>query len=178
MPLSLKVFLTAVAVIDDLGAIAIIAVFYSEGLQFGLLGIGLALVVAMLALNLLGTKKRFPYLVLGTLLWLCMLKSGLHATLAGVLTALCIPHGKAAAGTNTPLLRLENDLHAPVVYIIMPMFAFANAGVSLAGMSLGTMLGASLPAGITLGLLLGKPIGICGGGLDRNTARYWYSTAR
>lgn len=161
VPLQAKVFLTAVAVIDDLGAIAIIALFYSEDLKLLLLG-GCALVVAvMLVLNILGVKTLIPYLALGGVMWLLMLESGLHATLAGVLTALMIPHGKIVKGSQTPLMGLEHALHNPVTYIILPLFAFANAGVSLAGFDPGVVFSSSLPMGIVLGLLLGKPIGIC-----------------
>lgn len=162
VPLSLKVFLTAVAVIDDLGAIAVIAIFYSEDLQLNLLGYAVAVLALMAAFNFLGVKARAPYLLAGALLWLLLLKSGVHATLAGVFTAFCIPHGKAGAGSNTPLLRLEHDLHTPVTYFIMPMFAFANAGLSLEGLGVSVLFTEALPAGIMFGLLLGKPIGICG----------------
>ena len=161
VPLSLKVFLTAVAVIDDLGAIAIIAIFYSEDLKLNLLGYAVVLLVIMTAINLLGVKSRLPYLLGGAILWLLLLKSGVHATLAGVFTALCIPHGQAGAGTSTTLSRLEHDLHTPVTYFIMPLFAFANAGLSLKGISVATVFTEALPAGILFGLLLGKPIGIC-----------------
>ena len=159
VPLSLKVFLTAVAVIDDLGAIAIIAIFYSEDLKLNLLGYAVVLLVIMTAINLLGVKSRLPYLLGGAILWLLLLKSGVHATLAGVFTALCIPHGQA--GSSTTLSRLEHDLHTPVTYFIMPLFAFANAGLSLKGISVATVFTEALPAGILFGLLLGKPIGIC-----------------
>lgn len=162
VPISIKVFLTAVAVIDDLGAIAIIAVFYSDDLQLHLLGYGALLLCAMAAANMLGMKSRLLYLAAGTVLWVLMLKSGIHATLAGVFTALCIPHGKAGAGTDTPLMHLEHSLHTPVTYFIMPLFAFANAGLSLQGIGIATVFTEPLPAGIMFGLLIGKPIGICG----------------
>ena len=161
VPLSVKVFLTAVAVIDDLCAIAIIAVFYSENLQLNLLGLAVGVLALMGAFNFLGVKSRVPYLLAGAVLWLLLLKSGVHATLAGVFTALTIPHGKDGAGSNTPLMRLEHDLHTPVTYFIMPLFAFANSGLNLEGLSIQGMFTERLPAGIMFGLFFGKPIGIC-----------------
>lgn len=162
VPLQAKVFLTAVAVIDDLLAILIIALFYSAELKVDLLGYCVILVMFMFVLNYLGVKRRLPYLVLGLIMWVFMLKSGIHATIAGVLTALTIPHGKAGGKHQTPLMELEHALHNPVTYLILPLFAFANAGVSLIGLNPAQLLTQSLPLGITLALVLGKPIGIVG----------------
>lgn len=161
VPLQAKVFLTAVAVIDDLGAIAIIAIFYSADVKLGLLGLCVLVLLVMFLINWAGVVSRFPYLLLGGVLWMIMLESGLHATLAGVLTAMTIPHGTNKAKTSTTLMRLEHSLHNPVTYLILPLFAFANAGVSLVGIEFDTLLLNSLPLGITMGLLFGKPIGIC-----------------
>lgn len=163
VPLSLKVFLTAVAVIDDLLAILIIALFYTAELKLGYLLMCGTLLGLMLACNfLLQTRARAPYLILGALLWYFMHKSGIHATLAGVVTALCVPHlGGMQAGQSSPLNRLEHDLHKGVSFGILPLFAFANSGVSFADLSIGALFTETLSAGIMFGLLLGKPIGIC-----------------
>ena len=160
VPASLKVFLTAVAIIDDLGAIVVIALFYTAQLAPLMLG-GAALCLAGLALlNRSGVRRADPYIVLGLLLWLCVLKSGVHATLAGVATALFIPMGGARPGHST-LEALEHGLHPWVAFLVLPMFAFANAGVSLAGLSPAALLD-PLPLGIALGLLLGKALGVFG----------------
>ena len=161
VPLALKVFLTAVAVIDDLFAILIIALFYSDDIKVGLLGYGLVALCAMMVLNAAGVRRRSPYLLLGAVLWLCLLKSGVHATIGGVLTALCIPHRtKRAKDVDTPLVQLEHDLHTPVTYMILPLFAFVNAGLSLSGVSADVIFSEKLAAGITFGLFIGKPVGI------------------
>ncbi|MBF2735937.1 MAG: Na+/H+ antiporter NhaA [Betaproteobacteria bacterium AqS2] len=162
VPLSLKVFLTAVAVIDDLLAIVIIALFYTAELKFGYLLACAGLLALMLAFNFrLRVRAAWPYLVVGALLWYYMHKSGVHATLAGVATAFCIPHLGRQAGAASPLNRLEHALHAPVAFGILPLFAFANSGVSFAGLSIGALFTESLSAGILFGLLFGKPLGIC-----------------
>ncbi len=131
VPASLKVFLTAVAIIDDLGAIIVIALFYTHQLS-PLMLLGAAACLAGLAvLNRAGVKRLDVYLALGLLLWLCVLKSGVHATLAGVATALFIPMAGKSAHDHSPLETLEHGLHPWVAFLILPMFAFANAGVSL-----------------------------------------------
>jgi NhaA family Na+:H+ antiporter len=159
VPASLKVFLTAVAIIDDLGAIVVIAIFYTAQLSLPmLLGAGLGIVVLVL-LNRAGVVRVDVYLAVGLLVWLCVLKSGVHATLAGVITALAIP--LRAPGGESPSQRLEHGLHPWVAYLVLPVFAFANAGVALGGVKLST-LAEGVPAGIVLGLLLGKPIGVFG----------------
>ena len=157
-PVALKVFLLAVAIIDDLGAIVIIAVFYTSelstnALTLSMLGFGLAV-----GLNRLGVQKVTPYLIIGLFMWACVLKSGVHATLAGVLIAMTIPL-KDKDGEKALLLRAEHALHPWVAFLILPLFAFANAGVQFAGLSFSD-LAQPLPLGIALGLLLGKPIGV------------------
>ncbi|MGH8030981.1 MAG: Na+/H+ antiporter NhaA [Luteimonas sp.] len=164
VPLGMKLLLSTIAVVDDLIAIAIIAVFFSHGLSLGALaGAGVA-IVAMIALNRFGVRALTPYLLLGVVLWVCVLKSGVHATLAGVVTGLLIPHvdpdNRIDDETeHSPLESLEQALHPWVAYAILPIFAFANAGLSLQGTHLDD-LWQPLPLGIVLGLVLGKPIGI------------------
>jgi NhaA family Na+:H+ antiporter len=160
VPPGLKVLLTAIAVLDDLGAIILIALFYSEGLALRGLVIAAIAFAGLLLLNRSGVTSRIPYLLLGIVLWLAVLKSGVHATLAGVVLGLTIPM-RGPADDPTPLARLEHDLHPTVAYAIVPLFAFANAGVSLAGLSLSALLD-PVPLGIALGLVLGKPIGVLG----------------
>ncbi len=159
VPPALKAFLLAVAVIDDLGAIAIIAVFYTETLHVTPLAAGAALVAAMVLANLAGTVRTGVYLLLGAGLWLALAKSGVSPTLAGVATAAFVPM-RAADGTS-PLHALEQRLRAPIAFFIMPVFAFANAGVALGGVGSGA-LAQTLTAGIILGLVVGKPLGIAG----------------
>ncbi|WP_194789361.1 Na+/H+ antiporter NhaA [Pseudomonas sp. UFMG81] len=160
VPVSLKLFLMTLAIIDDLGAIIVIALFYSGTLSSLSLMLAGACLVALLAMNRLGVVKLGPYLVIGLILWVCVLKSGVHATLAGVALALCIPLRTKHAETS-PLLSLEHALHPWVAYAILPLFAFANAGVSLAGVTLESFTH-PVPMGITLGLLAGKTVGVFG----------------
>ncbi|GHS83594.1 Na(+)/H(+) antiporter NhaA [Pseudomonas sp. PAGU 2196] len=160
VPVSLKLFLMTLAIIDDLGAIIVIALFYSGTLSSVSLLLAGACLVALLAMNRLGVVKLGPYLIIGLVLWVCVLKSGVHATLAGVALALCIPLRTRNAETS-PLLSLEHALHPWVAYAILPLFAFANAGVSLAGMNLESFTH-PVPLGIAVGLLLGKMVGVFG----------------
>ena len=159
-PFSLKIFLLAVAVIDDLGAIAIIALFYTGELSAVPLLLSAVLIAMLFGLNRAGVCARTPYLVLGLLLWICVLQSGVHATLAGVATAFAVPL-RAGGGKVPPLEPLEKDLHSPVNFVILPLFAFANAGVSFMGMTAGNLLN-PIPLGIAVGLILGKTVGISG----------------
>lgn len=165
VPVSLKVFLTALAILDDLGAILIIALFYSSGLSLPMLAGAAACIAVLTALNLGGVKRLAPYLMVGAVLWFFVLQSGIHATLAGVALALTIPlHGRGAESDepeHSPLHRLEHWLHPYVAYAIVPIFGFANAGVSIANMSPSLLL-QPLPLGIMLGLFLGKQIGVFG----------------
>lgn len=158
VPPALKAFLLAVAVIDDLGAILIIAFFYTDTLHLWAVGLAALSIAAMAVLNWRGYDRFGAYLVLGALLWLFILQSGVNATLAGVITALFIPL-KNEAGAKSPLHGLFGILKTPVLFLIMPIFAFANAGVSLKGLGLED-LALPLTAGIALGLAVGKPIGI------------------
>jgi len=160
VPVSLKVFLTAVAIIDDLGAIVIIALFYTADLSWVSIALAVVCAIALALLNLGGTRRIAPYVLIGGVLWLCVLKSGVHATLAGVVVALAIPL-KSRSGNGSPLKNLEHALHPWVAFLIMPVFAFANAGVSLKGISFADLL-RPLPLGIALGLLVGKQVGVFG----------------
>ncbi|MEM8749142.1 MAG: Na+/H+ antiporter NhaA [Pseudomonadota bacterium] len=161
VPVSLKVFLLAVAIIDDLGAIVIIALFYTENLSTSALGIGLVGIVALVALNRSGVKKIVPYTLIGVFVWVCVLKSGVHATLAGVITAFAIPLAGKTKEDPSPLHHLEHALHPWVAYMVLPIFAFANAGVSLAGIRAEDLL-APVPLGIAMGLIVGKQVGVFG----------------
>ncbi|MFJ4258460.1 Na+/H+ antiporter NhaA [Pseudomonas monteilii] len=160
VPVSLKLFLMTLAIIDDLGAIIVIALFYSGTLSSVSLLLAAACLVVLVAMNRLGVVKLGPYMVVGLILWVCVLKSGVHATLAGVALALCIPLRTRNAETS-PLLALEHALHPWVAYAILPLFAFANAGVSLAGMTVESFTH-PVPMGIAVGLLLGKTVGVFG----------------
>jgi len=157
VPSSLKLFLLTLAILDDLGAILIIALFYTSELSLGALGLGFLSLCGLFRLNRRGTLKMAPYMLLGAVLWVCILKSGIHATLAGVALAFCIP--LRTGQSSPPLIRLEHSLHPWVAFGIMPVFAFANAGVPLAGLSASALL-SPVPLGIIAGLFLGKQLGI------------------
>ncbi len=157
VPASLKVFLTALAVIDDLGAILVIAFFYTSGLVWSNLLIAMAIFGLLLVFNRLKIHMLFPYLIGGVLMWYFMLHSGIHATITGVLLAFAIPFGNG--GEQSPSYRLQHFLHRPVAYLIMPLFALANTGIILGYGWLYT-LGDPGSIGIFLGLILGKPLGI------------------
>lgn len=158
-PVSLKVFLLTLAILDDLGAIIIIALFYTAELKVDYLILALFPLAGLIFLNIKGAHRLAPAILLGTIMWFLVLKSGVHATLAGVVTAFCIPlvdrYGKS------PLHSLEHGLTPYVLYGIIPIFAFANAGVVLTGLSVGDLI-APLPLGIALGLLIGKQVGVFG----------------
>ena len=158
VPISLKVFLTALAIIDDLGAIVIIAFFYSGNIQTIYLILMLVAVITLIGLNKLKITNFLPYLVVGILLWDFTHQSGIHATIAGVLLALTIPHNKKNSKKSL-LLKLEHSLSPYVAYGIMPIFAFANAGVSLEGLTFASLL-TPVPLGIVSGLFFGKQIGV------------------
>ena len=161
VPLALKMLLTAIAVADDLGAILIIAIYYTHELSLMSLGIALAALAALVVINRMGVTRMAAYLLLGLVMWVAMLKSGVHATLAGVMLGMTIPlNGKHESGKR-PLDALEHALHPWVAYGILPLFAFANAGVSLQGLSLSS-LAEPVPLGIALGLFVGKQVGIFG----------------
>ncbi len=161
VPVGLKVFLTAVAIFDDLGAIVVIAVFYTTDLSVTSLAVATAALVVLAALNIAGVTRLAPYMIVGVVLWTCVLKSGVHATLAGVALAAAIPLRIVDDEGHSPLRHLEKQLHPWVAYFILPLFGFANAGVSFAGISWGA-LAHPVTLGILLGLFVGKQIGIFG----------------
>jgi len=158
VPLSLKVFLTALAIIDDLGAIVIIALFYSGDLSIKYLSLMLLSFIILLILNKFNVKKFLPYLIVGFFLWEFTHQSGIHATIAGVLLACTIPHRKKDKDFSL-LIKLEHAISPYVAFGIMPLFAFANAGVSLDGLNFGSLLN-KVPLGIVLGLFVGKQLGV------------------
>ena len=158
VPLSLKVFLTALAIIDDLGAIIIIALFYSGDLSIKYLSLMLLAFIILLILNKFNVKKILPYLIVGLFLWEFTHQSGIHATIAGVLLACTIPHRKKDKDFSL-LIKLEHAISPYVAFGIMPLFAFANAGVSLDGLTFGSLLN-KVPLGIVLGLFIGKQLGV------------------
>ncbi|MFM9879246.1 MAG: Na+/H+ antiporter NhaA [Burkholderiaceae bacterium] len=157
VPLSLKLFLTAVAIIDDLGAILIIAFFYTDKLSLNMLLAAAVGACLLLALNRARVVRIGPYVVIGLVVWVCVLKSGVHATLAGVIAALAIPMADGKGGS--PLKTAEHALHPWVAFLVLPGFAFANAGVSLEGLTAAALL-QGVPLGIAAGLLLGKAVGV------------------
>lgn len=160
-PLALKVFLTALAVLDDIGAIVVIALFYTEKLSVGMLGIAILIIILLVIMNRLGVMRYGPYLVVGSFLWLFVLKSGIHATLAGVVLGLCIPLRGMNKQGKSPLRQLEHALHPWSSFVILPIFAFANAGVRFIGLSDGPFP-TMLAVGIAAGLFFGKQIGVFG----------------
>lgn len=169
VPVAMKLLLSTIAVLDDLIAIVIIAVFYTSDLSMTALGAAAATLLLMVVLNRLKVRALTPYLLLGAVMWVCVLKSGVHATLAGVATGLLIPHVDKENHIDdeeeySPLEWLEHALHPWVAYVILPVFAFANAGLALGGMAFSHLL-APVPLGIALGLVVGKPIGIVGAAL-------------
>lgn len=157
IPVSLKVFLTALAIIDDLGAIVVIALFYSDNFSLIYLALALAVFIMLLAFNRLGINSLPFYLIPGVVMWYLMLQSGVHAAIAGVLLAFAIPFRDGSA--TSPSHKLQHSLHKPVAFAIMPLFALANTGVVLSGMSLPTLITRNT-LGILTGLVIGKPLGI------------------
>jgi len=165
VPASLKVFLTALAIIDDLGAVIIIALFYTSGLSLAYLAAAFAVIAVLVMLNRMRVTNLVPYLVLGAVLWVLVLKSGVHATLAGVALALTIPLERSPGIghdlEHSPLHRLEHGLHKLVPFLVIPIFGFANAGVSLGGLSFAGLV-EPLTLGVAAGLVLGKLVGVFG----------------
>lgn len=161
-PSSLKIFLTAIAIMDDLAAIVIIAIFYTDQLHVGALLAAVGVLAGLIALNRLRVRTLWPYLVGGLALWFFVLESGVHATLAGVALAMTIPLRKSPARPDdaaSPLHRLEHALHKPVAFLIVPVFGFANAGLSFTGISAASLLD-PVPLGVALGLFIGKQLGV------------------
>lgn len=161
VPAALKVFLLTVAVLDDLVSILVIALFYTGTLSVGSLALAGVFVAGMVLLNRLGVRHVAPYVLLGAALWVCVLKSGVHATLSGVVAAFAIPYAEEEGREESLAEQLEHMLHPWVAFGVLPVFAFANAGVSLGGLSLGFLL-EPLPLGIAAGLFFGKQAGVLG----------------
>ncbi|ONG53969.1 Na(+)/H(+) antiporter NhaA [Pseudoroseomonas deserti] len=167
VPASLRVFLAALAIIDDLGAVVIIALFYTAQISLPDLAGAAAVVAALVAMNRLGVRRLAPYLLLGLLLWLLVLRSGVHATLAGVILAFTIPLATSPGrpdDTSSPLHRLEHALHLPVGFLVVPIFGLANAGVPFLGLP-AEAFAAPVTLGVGLGLLVGKLAGVLGASL-------------
>lgn len=159
IPASLKVFLVALAVMDDLGAIIVIAVFYTADLSMAYLFGALAVAALLFGINRFGVMSLIPYLVGGALMWFLMLRSGVHATIAGVITAFTIPFTIKRDDKDAPSQRLEHFLHKPVVFLILPIFALANTGLVISG-DWASELGSRNSLGVLIGLVVGKPVGI------------------
>jgi NhaA family Na+:H+ antiporter len=159
IPQSMKIFLMALAIIDDLGAILIIAFFYSHEMSFISLGIALLVIIGLFVLNVLKVSNKLPYILLGLILWVSVLKSGVHATLAGVVLAMFIPL-KEINGRSL-LKEFEHELHSFVNFFILPLFAFVNAGIDLRGLDIHNLF-VGAPLGIMLGLFIGKQLGVFG----------------
>jgi len=165
VPISLKIFLTALAIIDDLGAVVIIAMFYTGNLSLLYLALSALALAVLIVMNRMGVLRLAPYLIVGAVLWYLVLRSGVHATIAGVLLALTVPLrvriGRPDEPHHSPLHRLEHGLHGWVTFLIIPIFGFANAGVSFSGLT-PSVLSDNLTMGVALGLLVGKLIGVFG----------------
>jgi len=161
VPNTLKLFLMTLAIVDDLGAIVVIAIFYTADLSLSSLLVAGACIALLFVLNRKGVLDIAPYLLIGIILWAAVLKSGVHATLAGVVIALFIPYKKLAGETKTQLEKLEHDLHPAVAYGVLPLFAFANTGVSLEGLGIESLFH-TVPLGIAAGLFVGNQLGVFG----------------
>ena len=161
VPVALKVFLLALAILDDLGAILIIAVFYTDTISLASLAVAVVGTALLWSFNAKGVTRIAPYIIVGIVMWVCVLKSGVHATIAGVIVALTIPLRARDGFGRSPLKRMETELYPWAAFGIMPLFAFANAGVSLKGLSLEDLF-APVPLAIAVGLFLGKQVGVFG----------------
>lgn len=159
VPVSLKVFLSSLAIFDDIGAIVIIAIFYTSKISVMALTIAAVCIAVLFLFNRIGVMSRSLYLLVGLVMWVATLKSGVHATLAGVILAMFIPMGKK--GEESPLKTLEHDLHSLVAFVVLPVFAFANAGISFRGVGVEQALH-DVPVGIAIGLFIGKQVGVFG----------------
>ena len=158
VPLALKVFLAAVAIVDDIGAVLVIAIFYTASISRVSLAIAAGVMLALVLLNRAGLRHAAPYLLLGIVLWVAVLSSGIHATIAGVLLAMTIPARAPSENEESLLEKLEHALHTPVAFVIVPLFALANAGVRIGGASGGVSI--AVMGGVVVGLVIGKPLGI------------------
>ncbi len=161
VPVSIKIFLTSLAIFDDIGAILIIAVFYTDQISIGSLIVAAFCILALAWLNKRNPDSTSLYLAIGGIMWVALLKSGVHATLAGVILAMFIPIKSKNNDTHSPLRSMEHDLHSVVSFFVLPIFAFVNAGISFSGIGLDALLH-SVPAGIALGLVVGKQVGVFG----------------
>ena len=161
VPASIKIFLTSLAIFDDIGAIIIIAIFYTANISLAAFVVVVCCVLILAALNKYGSESKSLYILIGVVMWVAMLKSGVHATLAGIALALFIPIKSKITPNYSPLKSLEYDLHGAVAFYVLPVFAFVNAGISFSGVGVEQMLH-SIPLGIALGLFLGKQVGIFG----------------
>ena len=161
VPTALKVFLTSLAIFDDIGAILIIAFFYTSKISLAALGVVALCTVILFIMNKRGVYSKSPYLLIGAIMWVATLKSGVHATLAGVVLALFIPLRDSKEESSSPLKELEHDLHQIVAFFVLPVFAFANSGIALKGVSADQLLH-GVPLGIAAGLFVGKQIGVFG----------------
>ncbi len=159
VPNSIKVFLTSLAIFDDIGAILIIAVFYTANISFAALTVAACCIPVLAFLNWRNEESRSLYITVGIIMWVAMLKSGVHATLAGVLLAMFIPMKSKTESSHSPLKSLEHDLHSAVAFIVLPVFAFANAGINFAGMGVEQVFH-NVSMGIAMGLFVGKQVGI------------------
>ena len=161
VPVSLKIFLTSLAIFDDIGAIVIIALFYTSKVSITVLIVSAVCIGALAYLNKRGVMEKSTYIVFGVVMWVSLLKSGVHATLAGVILAMFIPIKCERDPSVSPLKTLENDLHSVVAFVILPFFAFCNSGIDLRGIGMDDVTN-SMPLGIILGLFLGKQVGVFG----------------
>ena len=161
VPISLKILLTSIAIFDDIGAILIIALFYTESLSVTSLTVAGLSVALLFALNRGGQEKISLYVFVGSIMWVALLKSGVNATLAGVILAMFIPMHSKTDPEHSPLMELEHDLHAAIAFFVLPIFAFCNSGITLSGVS-ADFFTHTVPIGITLGLFVGKQIGVFG----------------
>jgi NhaA family Na+:H+ antiporter len=159
VPVSLKIFLVSLAIFDDIGAIVIIAIFYSADLSVSALIVGTVCLLVLGIMNWRGVSTLSPYILVGIIMWIAVLKSGVHATLAGVALAAFVPMRDAADSSQSPLRELEHDLHSVVAFGVLPLFAFVNAGISLSGVSISDVMH-TVPLGIATGLFVGKQVGI------------------
>ncbi len=161
VPTSLKIFLTSLAIFDDIGAILIIAFFYTAKISLEALVVVALCIPVLFLLNRRGVLSKSPYILIGIIMWVATLKSGVHATLAGVVLAMFIPLGRSVDTGSSPLKSLEHDLHSVVAFFVLPVFAFANAGISFTGLGIEQVLH-DVPIGIALGLIIGKQVGVFG----------------
>ena len=161
VPVTIKIFLTSLAIFDDIGAIIIIAIFYTANISSTALVVVSCCILILIILNKRNAESKSLYLLIGIVMWVAMLKSGVHATLAGVILAMFIPMKSKTNSNYSPLKSLEQDLHSAVAFFVLPIFAFANAGISFSGVGTEEILH-NIPLGIALGLFIGKQVGIFG----------------